>query len=136
MERVDKCAEGGAMMAECTWDKYFTAEIYKSMKRNYTGEDAIRTVYEELGLDINGDHEELFGSSDIGNVSFECPAFHPTLQLVERDVAIHTREFAAAVKGEKARQCLKDGAKIIAYTIAMIFSDEERIKKMKDDFNS
>ena len=136
MERVDKCAEGGAMMAECTWDKYFTAEIYKSMKRNYTGEDAIRTVYEELGLDINGDHEELFGSSDIGNVSFECPAFHPTLQLVERDVAIHTRECAAAVKGEKARQCLKDGAKIIAYTIAMIFSDEERIKKMKDDFNS
>ena len=24
----------------------------------------------ELGIDINGDHEKIFGSSDAGNVSF------------------------------------------------------------------
>lgn len=135
MERVDKCAEGGALMAECTWDKYFTAEIYKSMKRNFTGEAAIEEVFGELGLEVS-ENVKLFGSSDIGNVSFECPAFHPTLKLVDENVAIHTREFAAAVKGEKARQCVEDGAKIIAYTIAKIFSDEEKIKKMKEDFRA
>ncbi len=134
MDRVDKCAEGGAMMAECTWDKYFTAEIYKNMKRNSTGEAEIKAVFEELGLEINGDHEKLFGSSDIGNVSFECPAFHPTLQLVDKGIAIHTRDFVNSVKGERAHKCVEDGAKLIAYTVARIFSDEEKIRKMKEDF--
>ena len=135
-ERVENCAKGAALMAECTYDMKFVAEIYKTMKRNYTGEAAIEAVFNELGLDINGDHEKLFGSSDIGNVSFECPAFHPTLQLAEMGTAIHTRDFMACVKGEKAHKCLEDGAKLIAHTIAMIFTDEEKIKKMKEDFKN
>lgn len=136
MERVDKCAEGGALMAECTWDKYYTAEVYKSMKRNYEGEAAIAEAFEELGLELNGDHDKLFGSSDIGNVSWECPSFHPTLQLAPRGATIHTREFLECVKGEKAHQCLDDGAKLIAYTVAKIFTDESRIQKMKAGFRS
>lgn len=134
IERVDNCAKGGALMAECTWDKYLTAAVYKSMKRNYAGEDAIAEVFGELGIEINGDHEKLFGSSDIGNVSFECPAFHPTLQLVDRGIAIHTREFLASVKGDKAHKCIEDGAKLIAYTVAKIFADEAKIQQMKADF--
>lgn len=136
MERVDHCAEGGALMAECNWDKYHTADVYKSMKRNAGGEAAIAEAFAELGLPVNGDHEKLFGSSDIGNVSWECPAFHPTLQLAERGIAIHTREFLECVKGEKARKCLEDGAKLIAYAVAKIFTDEERIKQMKADFEA
>lgn len=136
IQRADNCAEGGALMAECTWDKYFTSQVYKGMKRNPSGESAIAEAFEELGLEINGDHEKLFGSSDIGNVSWECPSFHPTLQLAERGIAIHTREFLECVKGEKAHQCLDDGAKLIAYTVAKIFLDEEKIKKMKADFEA
>ncbi len=134
IERVDNCAKGGALMAECTYDRRFTADTYKNLRRNRTGEGVIQSVYQQLGLEINGDHGQLFGSSDIGNVSFECPAFHPTLQLVDRGVAIHTREFAAAVKGERAHRCVADGAKIIAYTIAELFSDEEKLRQMKAEF--
>ena len=133
-ERVENCAKGAAMMTECTYDSHFVAEIYKTMKRNEAGEEVIASVFNELGLEINGDHEKLFGSSDIGNVSFECPAFHPTLQLAERGTPIHTREFMACVKGEAARKCLSDGAKLIAHTVAGIFTDEAKIKKMKEDF--
>lgn len=135
-ERAENCAKGAALMAECEYESKFVAEIYKTMRRNYTGEAAIEDVFNELGLEINGDHKKLFGSSDIGNVSFECPAFHPTLQLAERGTAIHTREFMACVKGEKAHKCLADGAKLISHTIAKIFSDEEKIKKMKEDFEA
>ncbi len=136
MKRVDHCAEGAALMAECTFEKTEVAALYKSMKRNYGGEDAVAEVFGELGLEINGDHEKLFGSSDIGNVSYECPAFHPTLQLVDRGIAIHTRDFLDAVKSEKAHQCIAEGAKLIAYTVAKIFTDEERIAKMKADFEA
>lgn len=134
MKRVDNCAEGAALMAECTWDKNYTAQLYKSMKRNFTGEAAIAEAFGELGLELNGNPDKLFGSSDIGNVSFECPAFHPTLQIAPAGVPIHTREFLECVKGERAHKCIENGAKIIAYTIAKIFGDEEKISAMKADF--
>ena len=136
MKRVDNCAAGAALMAECTWEKYPTAAVYKSMKRNPAGEEAIAEVFGELGLELNGNPDALFGSSDIGNVSFECPSFHPTLQLVDKGIPIHTREFLSGVKGERAHKAIEDGAKLIAYTVAKIFGDEEKIKKMKAAFQS
>ena len=46
----------------------------------------------------------------------------------------HTREFAAAMKTDRARQALADGAKIIALHTAKIFGDPERLQAMKRDF--
>ena len=136
VRKVDDCAAGGALAAQCTWDKVETAATYANMRRNYSGEDALREVYEELGIDINGDHEKIFGSSDAGNVSFVCPTFHPTLQIVDRGVAIHTREFAAAVKTDRAHDTIALGANVIALQIAKIFGDANRIKQMKADFEA
>lgn len=136
VRKVDDCAAGGALATQCTWDKMETAATYANMRRNYTGEDTLREIYEELDIDINGDHEKIFGSSDAGNVSFVCPTFHPTLQIVDRGVPIHTREFAQAVKTERAHEAIALGANVIALQIAKIFSDENKIKQMKADFDA
>ena len=136
VRKVDDCAAGGALATQCTWDKVETAATYANMRRNYTGEDALREIYEELDIDINGDHEKIFGSSDAGNVSFVCPTFHPALQIVDRGVPIHTREFAQAVKTERAHEAIALGANVIALQIAKIFSDENKIKQMKADFEA
>ena len=136
VRKVDDCAAGGALATQCTWDKMETAATYANMRRNYNGEDALREIYEELDIDINGDHEKIFGSSDAGNVSFVCPTFHPTLQIVDRGVPIHTREFAQAVKTERAHEAIALGANVIALQIAKIFSDENKIKQMKADFEA
>ena len=95
---------------------------------------AIREVFEELGIEENADPDQLFGSSDIGNVSFQCPAFHPTIQIVDQGIPIHTKKFAEAVKSERGHEAIALGAKLIALDIAKIFSDEERIAQMKADF--
>ena len=136
VRKVDDCAAGGALATQCTWDKMETAATYANMRRNYTGEDTLREIYEELDIDINGDHEKIFGSSDAGNVSFVCPTFHPTLQIVDRGVPIHTREFAQAVKTERAHEAIALGANVIALQIAKIFGDANRIKQMKADFEA
>ena len=98
---------------------------------NEPGLDALKEVYEELGLPLNGDSSAIFGSSDAGNVSFVCPTFHPCLQVAEKGVAIHTREFAKAMKSQRAYKALDAGAKIIAYQICKIFSDEEKIAALQ-----
>ena len=132
---VDDCARGAAIMTQTTWDTFKVDATYDCMKNNPAGISVMKEVYEELGIDINGDHDKLFGSSDIGNVSFVCPAFHPTLQIVDRGVAIHTREFADAVKTQRAHDAIKLGAEVISLHITKTFMDEDKIKAMKEDFN-
>ena len=91
---------------------------------------------DELGIEENADPDKLFGSSDIGNVSFECPAFHPTIQIVDQGIPIHTKGFEAAVRSERGHEAIALGAKLIACDIAKIFTDEHRIAQMKADFEN
>jgi metal-dependent amidase/aminoacylase/carboxypeptidase family protein len=131
---VDDCAAGAALATQTTWDKYATATTYDDLKANPTGTAALSEVFDELGLEASDDKVSIFGSSDIGNVSYACPAFHPCLQVVDESVAIHTREFAEAMKTDRAHEGLVTGARIIALQIAKIFSDEEKVQAMKADF--
>ena len=133
-KRADNCAEGAAIATGATWEKALTAAMYDNLKNNDYGIELLREVYNELGIEINGDHDKIFGSSDAGNVSFVCPTFHPTLQIVDRGVAIHTREFAEAVKSPRAHEAIRQGAMVIGLHVAKIFSDEEKISRMKSDF--
>ena len=130
VRKVDDCARGAAIATQASWSKYQTAEPYDNLIPNAAGLEALEEVFAELNLPLNGDPEKIFGSSDAGNVSFVCPTFHPCLQVVDEGIAIHTRAFAEAMKTERAHQALIDGAKIIAYQIAKIFSDEKRLERM------
>ena len=136
IQKVDNCAEGACIATGTTWSKYPTARIYDNMKPNETGLAVLTETYKELGLEINGDPEKILGSSDGGNVSFVCPGFHPCLQVADADTPIHTRGFAEQMKTERGHKALSDGAKIIALQIIKIFSDEEKIKAMKADFEN
>lgn len=130
IEKVHNCARGAAIATGTEVDIFENSHQYDDLKFNKEGVDALREVYEELGLDIIDKDDFLFGSSDIGNVSYKCPTFHPTLKLVERGIAIHTREFEEAVKTPKAHESLEKGAKIIAFDIAKILTDENRVARL------
>lgn len=130
VRKVDDCARGAAIATQCTWDKEETALPFDNLLTNEPGLDALEEVFGELGLPLNGDTEAIFGSSDAGNVSFACPTFHPCLQVADRGVAIHTRAFAKAMKSQRANKALETGAKLIAYQVCKIFSDEKRIQEM------
>lgn len=132
--KVDDCAQGATIATQTTWEKYATAEPYDNLVPNQAGLNALREVFQELELPLDEDPELIFGSSDVGNVSFVCPTFHPCLQAVERGVAIHTRAFADGMKTETAHRALLNGAKLIAHHVARIFSDPARIQAMKQDF--
>ncbi len=104
------------------------------MKQNPFGIENLKQVYEELGLPLNGNAEEIFGSSDTGNVSMVCPVFHPTLQVVNQGVAVHTREFAEAMKSERAHQALQTGARIICRQVAKLLCDPKKYGKTERGF--
>ncbi len=134
VRKIDDCARGAAIATQTTWEKKATAEVFDNMKQNPFGIAQLGQVYEELDLPLNGNAEEIFGSSDTGNVSMICPVFHPTLQVVDQGVAVHTREFAEAMKSERAHQALETGARIICRQVAKLLCDPKNMEKLKEDF--
>lgn len=135
MKIIDDCARGAAIATQTTWEKHAPDDLYYlDLRPNETGEEKLREVFKELDIPENGDKNIIFGSSDIGNVSYKCPAFHPCLQVVD-EAPIHTVEFEQAMKTTRAYDALASGAELIALYIAKIFSDEETINNLAADFH-
>ncbi len=95
----------------------------------------IEQIYEELGANIDKNMIMTLGSSDIGNLSYRCPAFHPLISVSDIPVAAHTREFAACMQTEKAKWAIVKGSKIISSLIIRSLNDKSIIENMKKDFN-
>lgn len=67
---------------------------------------------------------ELFGSSDIGNVSIRIPAIHDYLSITEDEsIQAHSREYAKAAAGPEADKICVLGAKGLAMTALDVFTD-------------
>lgn len=131
---VDDCARGAAIATQTTYErlpqKY---SYYLNLRPNKTGEAALLEVFDELGLTEDVPPGAVFASSDIGNISYICPAFQPCLKIA--DVPIHTRGFEAVVRSEAAHEAQKTAASLLARQIVKIFSDAEKVAAMKADFN-
>ncbi|MCG8916498.1 amidohydrolase [Actinokineospora sp. PR83] len=63
------------------------------------------------------------GSSDIGNVSVECPAIHPFLAITTADQSDHTPHFAAAAASPRAEEVLRAATAALAHTAVDVLTD-------------
>ena len=80
--------------------------------------------------------EILPGSSDIGDISYVCPAIQSTFDICEGEqVGAHTREFAACAGSdqamEKALLCIRG----FAMTAAELLRNPENLTAIKEEFN-
>jgi amidohydrolase len=131
---VDDCAKGGAIATQTTFSKEPTANPFDNMVRVKTGIDCLYEVYDELNIEVTGDPNQVWGSSDVGNVSFRCPSYQPLLKVAEPPISLHTREMAEKVASKGGHKAVQTGASIIALQIIKIFSDTDKIKKIRKEF--
>jgi len=134
IRKVDDCARGAAICTQTTLEKIVTGGAYDNLKDNKAGLAVLEEVFDELEIPLDRDFDEIFASTDAGNVSMVCPTFHPTLKIADTSVALHTKEFEASVKTDAAHQAIADGAKLICLQAIKVFGDEERFVAMKSDF--
>ncbi len=134
ISKVDDCAKGAAIATQTTFSKKATSNPFDNMIRVKTGIDSLYEVYDELGIEVTGDPNQVWGSSDVGNASFRCPSYQPILKIAEPPISVHTREMAEIVAGEEGHKAVKTGASIIALQVIKIFSDSDKVKKMRKEF--
>ena len=141
-ERVNKCAEGAALATGCTFKITPVEADFKDTISNRRLSDLVVEKVEALGtpvLKLGG--ITIPGSSDLGDVSYECPAIQISCKI--KDCAnvknfgdgTHTREFAEAAASDfainEALKCVK------AFTLASIdlMTKPEILAEIKEEFS-
>lgn len=135
LDQVHDCARGAALATgtEAEWHHFELS--FDDVLPNGPAEAMMEEVFRELGVPLSPAPGPL-GSSDVGNVSYRCPTIQPEMDIAGRDVAGHTREFAAAVIGPRAHEALVTGARALACAVLRTFSDADLRRRMREAFEA
>ena len=137
LEKIaEDCANGAALMTGCTAEIQAYGDMaYYDLKPNPSGAAVFEDVFSELGLETEK-NRGYWAASDVGNVSYVCPAFQPTLKMTPAGTPLHTKEMEEACVSEVGHEDIKIGARIIGRWIAKVFSDPETLAAIKKDFEA
>lgn len=134
MEKIYNCARGAALATETevSWNRFELP--FKDVLPNSAAEEMVTQIMQDLGIEVTPNKEGM-GSSDVGDVTYRCPALQPELDISEgRRIDAHTREFAAATTTEAAHEAMKKGAKVIGRAMLRVFTDPALRTKMWEDY--
>lgn len=123
--RVKNCFEGAALSTGCTVE-YTPINAYADVRSSMP---ICREFVAALGgpdhVSLDDPADFLAGSTDMGNVTYECPGFHGAYGIdVENGYGNHTRQFAAAAGTGKSLASTVEWAKGMAIVGWKVLSDD------------
>ena len=132
-EVIRKCAQGAAMALDCDVSFRKGFDSFADMVRVPVLEREVLACMDQLGLQ----HKEVEapnGSSDMGNVSYRCPAIQPLLSISDTFYALHTPAFRDETTKDPAHQAISTGAQLIADLTLRTLTDSNLRKEIFDSF--
>lgn len=132
-DAITKCARGAALALDCEakWKRVYSD--FADVVRNTPLEARMKEIFEALGETVNPVLPPQ-GSTDMGNVSYRCPAIQPRLSISKEPYAAHTREFAAATVTPYAHKAMQRGACSLVRLALDVFNDSEFRTLVHRDF--
>ncbi len=134
VEKVKNIAQGAALMtgAQLYIDNYELS--YDNMITNLTLSQLFTENLLSTGIAKVKKSRDSYGSIDMGNVSHVVPAIHPYIGLDSPGLSAHTQEFADLTITDNSHKVLAQGALALAQTGYDLITNEELLKKVKDEF--
>jgi metal-dependent amidase/aminoacylase/carboxypeptidase family protein len=132
LEKAYNCARGAALCTgtEVSWRHHETS--FREVRPNAAVEDLAMAVLDELGVPYSKE-PHAGGSTDAGDVSWRCPTMHLSFSFIDKEVAAHTREFAAVAADRRyIEPGIAGGAKTLARMGLAVLADPEIRKKIRD----
>lgn len=135
--RVENCAKGAALGAGVECRTGFTQGNNKDTCSNLALADLIARQMERLGVTVtrtNGEYTP--GSSDMGDVSYCCPAVQSTFDISGgKNINPHTREFTQCAGSQGGMDA---ALKVICgfyLTAAELMSNPDCLQTIRDEFD-
>lgn len=133
METVFCCAKGAAIATGTEFEAHKFMRSFDDMLPNLAAEALARETLESMGVKCTYGPGPN-GSTDVGNVSYRCPAIQPEFAITSQNLDLHTREFTAATMSEEGHEALIKGAKAISAICLRFATEEDTRKKIKNEF--
>lgn len=134
VQRLMHCFEGAAIATETTFDVSQLGYKYDDLVWNETATDVVRGVLRDMKIPFV--EPDCGGSSDIANVSHQCPVLHVHLAMGDTFYPDHSKEIADMVKDKAIEPVIVRGAEIIGATVLRLAGNEALRKAMKEEFDA
>lgn len=121
LEKVYNCARGAALCTETEVSWRFFESSFRDLLPNGPAEALAEKYFRAEGLETAA--PEPMGSSDVGDVSYVCPAIHPEIDIAGHHITGHTRELAEATVLPYAHEAMKKGARIMGCCLLEVLTE-------------
>ncbi len=133
VRKVMNCVKGAAIATETTYEVLPLGLDFDEMVWNEAATNTAASVLGEMGIPYEIPRT-AGGSSDMGNVSRQCPALHLHLAAGNTYYPGHSGEIAAMVADRKIEPVLVRGANIIGRIILKLAADESLRNAVAEEF--
>lgn len=127
---VHDCARAAALATRTRCEIEEFGMPFHDLYISPAGLDLMEECFAELGMESVRGRVGMVGSSDMGNVDYICPAFHPIVSI-GRPLPHHTRDFGAAMTDELTHQAISDAARVLLGIVVKLCGDPERLAEVK-----
>jgi amidohydrolase len=134
-DMISKCARGAAMALDCNVEMKQLFDDFADMIRITALEDEIERLFRNIGLRVQPVSPPM-GSTDVGNVSYRCPAIQPLVSITGENFALHTREFADETIKSEAFSAMKAGAGVLTLLALKVLRDASFRQTVRDEFKA
>lgn len=135
MSKVWNCATGCALATDTdvSWRPFEAS--FRDMLPNSAAEELMSVIMKEEFALSPDESEGFMGSSDMGDVSYRCPALQMKLDISNgREIRPHSREFAEATVTDAAHDALLLGAKLLGRGALAVLTDEKLRERLGREF--
>ncbi|CAC5409034.1 Peptidase M20 domain-containing protein 2 [Mytilus coruscus] len=132
-DKMKSCFDSAATATGCQVSYSFSSKPYLNLVTNNRMADVFWSNAKSIGVKFDAKEDTIAGSTDMGNVSQIVPIIHP-IYGIETLHGNHTKDFATAAGDPKAQLHTLNQAKAMALTCLDIFTDENLLKDIKDEF--
>lgn len=133
-QKALECVKGACIATGCTYDVEVYECPYEDCRINYTLCEMLEAEFNALGRTCEGVDEVPKGSSDIGSVSYICPALHGYIKIADDHVHGHSHEMADATIDTAGKKALHDGAIALASIGMQLLQSPSLLEKVKAEF--
>lgn len=130
---VHDCAKAAALATRTELTVLPYGESFHDLYVGPEKYSLMEDCFSKLGLPLVKEVTAQGGSSDIGNVDYVCPAFHPMMGIGQ-ELNVHTPEFGAAMTDPKTHQAIVNAAKVLLQLCFEIYDEPGRLEKIQKEF--
>lgn len=129
---VKDCAKAAAMATRTEVESFLVGAPFHELHISEMGKRIMESCFEDLGIDFAKGKSAMTGSSDIGNVDYRCPTFHPIMGI-GKNYDAHTKEFAAEMTCAGTHRAIKNSAAYLLTLTAKLYTDSALLAELKAD---